>query len=285
MLAFEFIRRGYKKPGDFMLLDAGLHRGASSVSTGIMNPLVFKRMTLSWGSELLPKAWDAYRELQAFLGGAVDGTVDGTVGGTVDGTVDGAIDDRPVRRILSSPNQLQCWKEGSTAAGYLGSPSPVRLSRNGATFHWAEIANSGWIDAAVLLKAFRNYLRARGQLIDGCHGDQPSSSALPLAAKYIFATGIQYRYSAPSGRGAAAENRLRFYPVKGDVLRLRLPQLQCDRLINSGVTIRPLGEDIFEVGSSYVRDFTDAAPDLDSSDNPTESVSEDKGATPDSADE
>ncbi len=31
--------------------------------------------------------------------------------------------------------------------------------------------------------------------------------------------------------------------------------------------------------------FTDAAPDLDSSDDPTESVSEDKGATPDSADE
>lgn len=31
--------------------------------------------------------------------------------------------------------------------------------------------------------------------------------------------------------------------------------------------------------------FTDAAPDLDSSDGPTESVSEDKGATPDSADE
>ena len=44
---------------------------------------------------------------------------------------------------------------------------------------------------------------------------------------------------------------LRFSPVKGEVLRLKIPKLQESRVINCGVWLIPLGQDHYLAGSTY----------------------------------
>ena len=59
-LTHEFLQAGC----DVQVIDNDKNV-SSAVAAGIINPLVFRRMTLSWrGSELIPFARDKYREME-----------------------------------------------------------------------------------------------------------------------------------------------------------------------------------------------------------------------------
>ena len=65
MLAFEMLKHGI----DFRIVESKSKSKASLVAAGMINPLVYKRLTKSWlADELLPEMETKYRELEGILG-------------------------------------------------------------------------------------------------------------------------------------------------------------------------------------------------------------------------
>lgn len=65
MLAFEMLGQNL----DFKIISSPLKSKASLVAAGMINPLVFKRLTKSWlADELLPVMESRYKYLESLLG-------------------------------------------------------------------------------------------------------------------------------------------------------------------------------------------------------------------------
>ena len=263
MLAYSLICRGLMEREDFLLVDAGLDHSSSLISTGVLNPVVFKRMTLSWGSELLPGAWELYEGLELFLN-----------------------EQGPELQFLHKMELLHLFRDeaerrlcdnaGPELWAHLGErfSADDRLQSVIAGKYGGVLVNdSGWVESQPLLKAFRSYLHANNQLIEAeleledlsfreglWQGPQEDISF----NKIILCTGIQYRYSFDY---RLPDHDLPFYPVKGDILTLHLPGLEgkiasTERIIGNKVMLQPLPgqRGFFRVGSSYIRDFSNTAP-------------------------
>ncbi|MGI9256913.1 MAG: NAD(P)/FAD-dependent oxidoreductase [Salinispira sp.] len=288
MLAWALMRRGCAR--NFLLVDAGLEYSSSLVSTAVLNPVVFKRMTLSWGSDLVVPAWNIYEELETFLRG-YEGY--------------GGYEGRNTFRFLHRKNlfhifndhaeenrwraavhRLHPWlREGHVLKAPLpaggsagergagGSAGERRAGGGSGERRGGIIYGSGWINAAVLLRSFRTYLSECGQLIEEhLHSEQLDiSSGIwrcrqgdVLFDSLILCTGIQYRYTFGY---SLPDSTLPFYPMKGDVLTVDLPELgYLSGLTGGKVILQPVFDTggrvkgRFHAGSSYVRDFSDPAP-------------------------
>ena len=255
MLAYSLICRGLIDPEDFLLVDAGLTYSSSLISTGILNPLVFKRMTLSWGSELLPLAWDMYEGLEFFLNEQGYGVE--------------FLHRTNIIHLFTDDTERMRWEEEPVLRPYLADVLPA--DELPGSHGGGSIRDSGWIDAGILLEFFRKYLRENGQLIEkqftAEHCTEEVSNGLwkqenITFEKIILCTGIQYRYSFDY---RLPDYRLPFYPVKGDLLTLKLPRTEelmftTGQIIGNKVMLQALNGGLLRAGSSYVRDFDDASP-------------------------
>ncbi len=267
MLAWSLMRRGCAR--NFLLVDAGLEYSSSLVSTAVLNPVVFKRMTLSWGSNLVVPAWNIYEELETFLR-----TYGGYEGRNSFRFLHREnlfhIFDDPAEenRWMAAVHRLRPWlREGHVLKAPLPAGGGSGERRGGIIY------GSGWINADVLLRSFRTYLSECGQLIEEhLHSEQLDiSSGIwrcrqgdVLFDSLILCTGIQYRYTFGY---SLPDSTLPFYPMKGDVLTVDLPELgYLSGLTGGKVILQPvfdtgsLVKGRFHAGSSYVRDFSDPAP-------------------------
>jgi glycine/D-amino acid oxidase-like deaminating enzyme len=269
MFAWELMTRGYRPGDDFLILDAGPEFGSSLSSTGLINPVVFKRMTLSWGADLVDIAWDRYGALEKRL--------------AREGYARSFVDMRPIIRLFRSRAERDAWQ---AAGGALGLPpaddalSGHRIAPAGALAGAADIPGSGRIRPDVLLRGFRSWMEGCGGLVRGIlqtSGERPPSAGELSAAgipstfvprSAVLSTGIQFRYGAGGGRRPEyhlPDRKLLYYPVKGDVLELSLPELDGlsrGRILNAGISIIPAeSPGHYLAGSSYIRDFEDPSPD------------------------
>ncbi len=239
MLCWELMENGLEPARDFIVADLGAEEGSSWYSTGLINPVVFKRMTLSWGSAMIPAAWRRYRGLESFLKER---------GYTSDFT-----DRRPIVKVFLSENERRRWEAGGDAAPALGPLSDTGEGLPPSNFGSAEITGSGRILPRPLLRSFRRYLADEGALIETAVEDLLGKPGYSAA---VMATGIQRSFS-PSQEELPG-SALPYYPVKGDVIEITLPGLASSRVLSAGVAIIPTDKpQTYLVGSSYVRDFTD----------------------------
>src|SRR5690606_9741844 len=74
------------------------------------------------------------------------------------------------------------------------------------------------------------------------------------AEKIIFCDGINSFYQNPFF------NLLPFAPNKGEVLLVEIPGLPKNNIYKKGMTLAPLSDELWWVGSSYEWSFTDAGP-------------------------
>jgi glycine/D-amino acid oxidase-like deaminating enzyme len=267
MLSWELIRRGLRAGTDFAVIDAGFQYGSSAQSTGLINPVVFKRMTLSWGANLVPKAWESYLALEELLRQR-DGDI-------------GFVDRRPIIRLFRNQREQESWQlafhDGLLDPISQGGESAAIFELSGRAA--AAIPGSGRIRPTELMEGVKSLLVGSDAWIEGelRWGDEITVATSPSAspdkpaprlpfhpAGIVFATGIQFRYR-PGSRWKLPDAALPFYPVKGDVLLMEADELDDvsrGRILSAGIAIIP-GEHSshYEIGSSYIRDFTDASPD------------------------
>ena len=202
---------------------------ASMVAGGLYNPVVLKRLNLTWeGSRLMREAIPFYGKLEEKLGVPLDEKL-------------------AVLRLFTSAGEQNAWLEATDRPGLSEFLAPEIHKNENTALHapygFGRVRHTGRIHTARLLDSYRSYLREEGWLREEpfrhelLRSDGSSVHYQGLeATAIIFCEGFGLR-------GNPFFNYLPLQGTKGELLRIHAPDLTESRVIKSGVFIIPLGGD------------------------------------------
>jgi len=213
---------------------------SSTVAGGMYNPVVLKRFTAVWKSQAqLKLAASFYKVLEDKL----------------DVTVDYKL---PVYRRFVSTEEQNNWFAASDKVN-VGEFISTSLIKNtnpciNAEFGFGEVLQTGRVDAALLMTAYRAYLKQNEELVER-----------PFLYDSLEATDTGFIYENikvkhvvfAEGFGLKQNPYFNYLPLqgsKGQLLIIHAPELHMDFLLKSGVFVMPLGNDLYKVGATYERD-------------------------------
>jgi glycine oxidase len=233
-----------------LLIDGKEANSASRIAAGLFNPITGKRWALAW----------EYRKLQASLLGFFD-----------DALFQGLrkwLHLMPIYRSFPSVYDLNEWSGRSTQPLYepyceveLGSYMPDRLvNPNGGLV----VHQGGWLEVDAFLQELNRVLIRTGRfttvnkrisydIIDPKAGKLRMGRAEEQFHAIVFCEGASYR--------ANPHWVFRSLPLlKGQILRVRMPNLGLDRILNGPPYVIPCGNDEYLVGATYEVEYRDVYP-------------------------
>lgn len=216
---------------------------ASDVAAGLINPVVFRRMTKNGlADEVFTQLEITYPRLERLLGKSFWFPV-------------------PIHRILGE-NEAAFWNEKRTVSqleefvGWapeqgFGHPKVI------APYGYGEVKKAGRLDVPQLIHSFSEYLTRRERQ----RNEKFRVEELILrpgevnykdlkAAKVIFC----------KGQGATQNpffKHLRFKSSKGEVLEIKLPGFDLNAILSHEVFLVPLCNDRYKIGATYCWDQLD----------------------------
>jgi glycine oxidase len=234
VLAFSLIQQGKR----VLLLDENNAYSSSKVAAGLYNPIVFKRIVKSWMvNDVLPMANELYAKMEEAFGKKFHFK-------------------REIVKLFISEEERSFWNSKSAQADL----SHFLSSELAMSFHTDFIHNpygcsfvkqSGYADVNVLLDSMKNYL-IQLESYQLTKFDFDALTLLPSGVEYkgIKATKILFceGYKVTSN---PYFNWLPMVLTKGEILQVRIPNFECEKVVNKGVFILPLGGDLFKVGATY----------------------------------
>jgi glycine oxidase len=231
----------------FIIFDALDPNQASRIASGIWNPVTLKRMKLSWlAIEMLPLIQPFYRDAENLFNANF-------------------IEPLKVNRLFAAPEETNDWIEKSDQPIF-DELINARIQQNKnkyitSKYGFGEVAVSGRIVTETWLDAARNYFKENKIILEETFDfELLKTSAEGVAYKNINAKGIIFC----EGMHAAFKNPyFKYIPysvTKGEVLEIKCPDLNLDKIINSGVFILPLGDDLYKIGATYDWDNHDFKP-------------------------
>ncbi|EKB02399.1 FAD-dependent oxidoreductase [Myroides odoratimimus] len=212
-------------------------RSSSLMAGGMYNPVVLKRFTDVWKvGEQLDIALPFYAALERKLG-------------------EKFIFEMPLYRRLLSVEEQNNWFHAADKPNlekYL-SPKLVRNEINGvkSPFGFGEVNYTGYVETKTLIKAYRAYLneinsyRQEDFDYDCLSYTEDEVSYKDIVAKHIvFAEGF----------GMLQNPFFKDLPLdgtKGEVLLVKIPNLNIDIILKANVFLIPVGNDLYKVGATY----------------------------------
>jgi len=234
LLYYELAKRGKK----VLVIDHFNPSSASNIAPGIIHPITGRRIVKTWMADtLIPFVENTYREIETGAGETF-------------------FHKKNILELISTVKEQNDWSVKSCSdelKDYFGKGVEGNLYNDvlANNFTKIEISNSGWLDVAGLVKYFRNELLKDGKLIedkfkhaDLIIKDNEINYKGFVADKIIFCEG--YR----SSRNPYWKN-LPFLLSKGEVLTIRSEQLQLNHILSRTISILPVGENLYKVGSTY----------------------------------
>lgn len=231
-LSTELVRRGCH----VTLVDNGVNH-SSAVAAGMINPLVFRRMTKSWRVDaFLPYAVQFYKELEQ----ATDSSFFHSI---------------TIRRFFSSKQEREFWEERQHTPAF--GPYMTELNNEDATIHpYANLYGSGrvrqsaYVDTHTFLDASKHWLSKHVQFLHEAfeYPELNERTGEYKANRYdavLFAEGYL-------GVNNPWFSHLPLQQTKGETLTVRLAQLETEESLNRKCFMLPLGNQTFKVGSTYV---------------------------------
>lgn len=229
----------------FRLLDAGNTvilisdssiKSATRVAAGVFNPIVFKRLNLSWrAEESLLEAEKFYRGLEQKLNNSFFHKV-------------------PMMRCHGSEDERNLWNEKRVQQeyhGFLGASFSVQerpwLNQ---PFGAAEVQGTGFLDTEKYLDAVQGYFKSIGCFLDEKFDNDALKADLDTivykditAKKLVFCEGS-------SAVQTSFFSALPFVIAKGEILKVEIPGIP-NELFNGKIYAAPLGNQQFRVGATY----------------------------------
>ncbi|GAA4236940.1 FAD-dependent oxidoreductase [Postechiella marina] len=219
---------------------------SSTVAGGLYNPVVLKRFTSVWKSkEQLALALPMYQTIEKSLDVKLDYKT-------------------PVYRKFASLEEQNDWFSASDKpklAAYLS--TKIKKNTNvflKADFGFGEVLNTGRIDVAALIKAYKAYLLKSNLLFE---------DAFVYANLKHEETGVEYlnikakQIVFSEGFGVTKNlffDSLPMVPTKGELLTIYAPDLKMDFVLKGAVVLIPLKNDNYLVGATY--DWDDTSHDI-----------------------
>lgn len=227
------------------MIDESRPATASKVASGIINPVTGRRMVKTWmADELLDHANGAYKLMGKIIGSQL-------------------ITESKLLDFFSAPDRrLSFEKRVQQFEAYLDWPEDEHawLSCFNYPFGYGVISPVYQVDLQTML------LRWRGKLLDGnvLMEDKFEADLLELNKDGLQYKSIQAKRIIFCDGAAVMQqhffNLLPFAINKGEALIVKVPGLPVDNLYKKTNVMAPWGNELFWVGSSYDRDFTDDRP-------------------------
>ncbi len=210
---------------------------SSIVAAGLYNPVVLKRFSEVWkAKDQLKLALPLYAKLEKDLNIKVDYKL------------------RILRRFTSIQEQNK-WFSASDKPS-LEAFLSTQLVKNtnsavDASFGFGEVLHAGRVDTEVLVTSYKEFLNHNGCLqeltfqhnkikfeVDGIQYENWKVSHI------VFAEGFGVKQNPYF-------NHIPLTGSKGEILTIKAPDLKIDYAIKSSVFVIPLGNDLYNVGSTY----------------------------------
>ncbi|WP_343634719.1 FAD-dependent oxidoreductase [Fluviicola sp.] len=218
---------------------------SSVVAAGIINPLVFRRMTLSWRvSELVPFARKKYTELEQLTGNSFFHPL-------------------VIRRLFASEQELGFWKtkqELPEFSEYMETltEDDLNFPLEQNTFGTGRVKQASYIDTNAFIGANLAYFQSKGILFRETfdHGELNAGQAIYKGHSYdfiVFAEGKDARYNP-------LFSYLPLQQTKGELLTIESTGIYAKESLNRKCFLLPLGNNRFKVGSTYAWDTDDTIP-------------------------
>ncbi|MDX8340045.1 FAD-dependent oxidoreductase [Draconibacterium sp. IB214405] len=237
LLAFELYFAGV----DVCIVNNPQKSTATRVAAGMVNPLVFKRMTKSWMvDELLPVMKKRYRQLEELLG-------------------EQFYFDLPMLKPLSE-QETELWQQRKTDEKFAPFIDDIRenspVNRVFKSHAYGIVKGSGYLKTGLFLDAAKRFFEQNEMLIEADFPSNQSNFEDHIFQniqfdKLVFCEG-HYLKTHP------LFEFVRLQPAKGEVLQIYAPDLSEKYIINRRVFVLPIGDHRFKVGSTYEwKDLTD----------------------------
>ena len=233
LLAFSLLEKGEQ----VLIADDYNHASASQVAAGMWNPVTFKRLAASWlAKEMLEEMNVTFRKLEEKLQASFFHSL-------------------PVARIFNSIQDANFWDEKSDhpeVGRFLSGRSNKSVQENfDSPFGNSEVNECGWLNVPLFREASKNYFIQHGNFIEDAVNEsevefQESSVVWKGRAfdKLILCNGI----GVNQWKGLES---LDLIPNHGQVLDLKIENLEIDAVVNFGQFLLPFGNEKFRLGATY----------------------------------
>jgi glycine oxidase len=238
-IALNLLNRGIS----ITVIDQGENK-STSVATGLINPIVFRRTTKSWrADDFIPYQEKFYRELEIK-------------------TSSQFFNPLVIRRIFSSEQERNDWGKKQERTDYQHYLNKISTKDNEynlvpCPFGSARVKNCFWVDSL-------KFMVAGKQLIEQ-HGTWKTE---PFNQSFFNATDKKYKENSYSHvifcegyevKNNPLFNTLAISPTKGQVLTIKSKLIPEDESLNRKCFVLPLGENQFKIGSTYEWDAQDSS--------------------------
>ncbi len=219
----------------------------SQIAAGVVNPITGRRYVKSWEYEMLyPFAKDTYATLSQELDIPI------------------FLQKNILRSLFSVKDENDFWGR-ATNIGYEkyvldNADAEAYPTVTTAVQGYGELQHCGKVNIALLVRTYRQFLLKRGLLIDG----KFNVNQLEVNQKFIQYQEIQAR-NVIFCEGAKAINNpyfnyLPFNFAKGEVLVIKIPNLDTNKLLKHRLFFIPLDKEIYWIGATYDRTFENEKP-------------------------
>jgi len=239
LLAFELLRAKHS----VFVIDNPNETKASNVAAGVVNPIVFRRMTKSWLiDELYPQLLRSYSELENLLKTKLFYPM-------------------PVKKVMGdgesdfwqkkfTENELQAYISQNITAP----DSPFVNAAHGiGTVH-----ASGRVDLKLLVEKIKDHLTqtssVRAEVFDF---DDMQLSGSGVTYRSISARKVIFCEGHSVSKNPYFSD-IQFKHTKGEVLRIRTKNYDKNVVLNKAMFLMPEGEQLYRLGATY--DWNDLSP-------------------------
>ncbi|MBL4625917.1 MAG: FAD-binding oxidoreductase [Flavobacteriales bacterium] len=235
-LSYQF----YAKNSDFIVIDNSHYRSSSTIAAGLINPVVFKRLTKSWkADDLMPYLELFYEKIEKLLGVSF-------------------YEKKTLLRVLNSVEEINTWdgKRKGEFANYL---SQI-ISSSAVQIPLKQEVNLGKVKAAsidlpIFLNSWKTYLKLSKRLIEekinyDQIGYDKNGIEIQLKGHKIKANKIVFCEGA-LGADNPLFKWLPFNLSKGDMLTLKNNAYLGNEVLNNGKFFLPKKDGTIKMGSTY----------------------------------
>jgi glycine oxidase len=220
-LSWHLLRKGYR----FRVYDSGENH-SSRVAAGLVNPIVFKRLTKSWQADtLLPYAKDFYSGIEGLAGQKL-------------------MSNRSIARVFASVEEQNNWSSllGDDRFDHYLSPISDLEETNIQSPHGiGKVKTIGNLDVNLFLDLSKSYLIEQEVEFE----DRSFvSEMIDLDQEYVYCDGYQLTQNP-------FFNYIPMRPTHGDVITIQTDQLQIEDIVNKNMFVLPLGNGFYRVGATY----------------------------------